>query len=202
MPVPHFPEFVSTYRALQVNEIISIDETAIHANLHPLYGYSERGKRLRVPMKTMRASKYSLVVAMSSARIEHLEYVKGSYNVALFSGFIDRTLNAVGVRRNLTFLMDNVSFHKNKVIREKITQRGHTVLFTPPYSPDMNPIENVFSVLKHGIRRDYGKPLALVLWSLRFFQIPEATLTRMVHRSQWTSPDTIPPELFRWLPAM
>lgn len=120
-------EFVETYRAIQPNEVLSIDETAIHANLHPIYGYSTRGKRLRVPTTTMRAEKYSLIMAMSSTRVEHIRYVKGSYNTGRFREFIDQTLDIMDNRGRFTFLMDNVSFHKNASIRARIVQRGHSV---------------------------------------------------------------------------
>ena len=53
-------------------------------------------------------------------------------------------------------LMDNVAFHKSKIVREAFTAKNYTLLFTPPYFPDANPIENVFSMLKTRFRKQWS----------------------------------------------
>ena len=50
--------------------------------------------------------------------------------------------------KNAVLVMDNATFHKRKDTREAIENAGHTALFLPPYSPDLNPIENDFAALK------------------------------------------------------
>ena len=49
--------------------------------------------------------------------------------------------------------MDNLSVHKSKRVRRLIEQAGATLLFLPPYSPDLNPIEEAFSKLKAALRK-------------------------------------------------
>ena len=56
--------------------------------------------------------------------------------------------------------MDNVSFHKSKRIKELVESTSNKLLFIPPYSPDFNPIEEVFSEMKAYIRR-YINPLTI-----------------------------------------
>ena len=56
--------------------------------------------------------------------------------------------------------MDNVSFHKSKRIIELVKSTNNKLLFIPPYSPDFNPIEEVFSEMKAYIRR-YVNPLTI-----------------------------------------
>lgn len=56
--------------------------------------------------------------------------------------------------------MDNVAFHKSKRILELVTKSRNTILFIPPYSPDFNPIEEVFSKMKAYIRR-YINPVTI-----------------------------------------
>ena len=56
--------------------------------------------------------------------------------------------------------MDNVSFHKSKRIKELIEGSNNKILFIPPYSPDFNPIEEVFSEMKAFIRK-YVNPLTI-----------------------------------------
>ncbi|WP_304176440.1 transposase, partial [Phenylobacterium aquaticum] len=50
-------------------------------------------------------------------------------------------------------IMDNLSSHKNKAVRKAIREAGAHLLFLPPYSPDLNPIEMVFSKLKSQLRK-------------------------------------------------
>ena len=52
------------------------------------------------------------------------------------------------------FIFDNVSFHKKKEILEYITEKGHKYIFTPPYSPNSNPIENLFGITKTQYYKD------------------------------------------------
>ena len=54
--------------------------------------------------------------------------------------------------KKMTLLMDNVSFHKTKKVKKLIENSGHHVIYLPPYSPNYNPIEFTFSVLKHTIK--------------------------------------------------
>ena len=56
------------------------------------------------------------------------------------------------VPNNSVIIMDNASFHKRADTQLAITQAGHTILFLPPYSPDLNPIEHTWAQLK-AIRR-------------------------------------------------
>lgn len=56
-------------------------------------------------------------------------------------------------RKYSVLVMDNVSFHKGRIIGDYIKKRGYKALFIPPYSPDLNPIENYWALLKHYVRR-------------------------------------------------
>lgn len=52
------------------------------------------------------------------------------------------------LEKDSTLIMDNACFHKKEIIRAIAKKAGHDVLFLPPYSPDFNPIEKVFAILK------------------------------------------------------
>ena len=55
--------------------------------------------------------------------------------------------------RGHTVVMDNVAFHKSPCVRAALAEKGYFVLYTPPYCPDANPVENVFSVFKQEFRK-------------------------------------------------
>lgn len=77
--------------------------------------------------------------------------VGGAVNGDLFEAFVDQVLLA-HLRPGDVLVMDNLSSHKRASTIQKIEATGATVRFLPPYSPDLNPIENVFSKVKNGLR--------------------------------------------------
>jgi transposase len=76
--------------------------------------------------------------------------IQGSANTAEFLAFIDE-LSAACPQRFV--LMDNVSFHKATAVQDALRRAGKTAIFTPPYCPDLNPIEHIFSSIKHVYRQ-------------------------------------------------
>jgi transposase len=62
--------------------------------------------------------------------------------------------------------MDNLGSHRGKAIRDAIRKAGAKLLFLPKYSPDLNPIEQVFSKLKHGLRKAKARTYEAVLGAI------------------------------------
>jgi transposase len=73
-------------------------------------------------------------------------------NSDIFFEFIKNTIKKLQ-EKEYTFMFDNVSFHKNKDMLNYIIENGHNYINTPPYSPNNNPIENVFSVIKNKFKK-------------------------------------------------
>jgi hypothetical protein len=108
-------------------------------------GYAMRGKRLHVPLHARRHDKYTLLLAVSNARIVGYELLCGSANGQVYAKFVSQ-LDLDSQHTHL--LMDNVAFHKSKVVRDALAAKQLIALYTPPYSPEYNPIEMAFSVFK------------------------------------------------------
>ena len=132
-------------------EVISVDETCIYLRKPPAYGYSRRGERLSVTREKMiRSEKVSFILAISNKRgIVGHQSLRGNFNSASFSQFI-RDLDAPV---SSVILMDNVRFHHTSETREAALMKGFHLLYTPPYCPELNPVEYAFSVLKNDFER-------------------------------------------------
>jgi transposase len=78
--------------------------------------------------------------------------VEGATNSEVFETYVERVLAPV-LRRDQVVVMDNLSAHKGERVRELIEGRGCELLYLPPYSPDLNPIEEAFSKI-NGLMRN------------------------------------------------
>jgi transposase len=81
----------------------------------------------------------------------HCLAVEGSTTAAVFETYVERVL-APSLRSGQLVVMDNLTAHKAQRIKELIEQRGCELLYLPPYSPDLNPIEEAFSKIKRLLR--------------------------------------------------
>ena len=88
---------------------------------------------------------------MNKRSILHYEIIDKPFNSETYKNFISslmQHLSAIGLK-NQVLIMDNASIHKNKEMLKLVTEiNGHEMYFLPPYSPQLNPIEEVFSKWK------------------------------------------------------
>jgi transposase len=91
--------------------------------------------------------------------------IDGSVNKDVFIAYIEQGL-APTLRPGDIVIMDNLSAHKNESVRKSIESRGATLKYLPPYSPDLNPIEKMWSKVKQLLRsvkaRDYEELIKAV----------------------------------------
>ena len=78
--------------------------------------------------------------------------VEGATDREVFEAYVERLL-APTLRRGQVVVMDNLTAHKGERVRELIEERGCELLYLPPYSPDLNPIEEAFSKVKRILRK-------------------------------------------------
>ena len=134
----------------QINpeRLVFIDETWTKTNMEPLRGWAPLGARLvaKVPQGHWKASTF-----IAALRCDHIEapwLLDGPVNAAAFLTYVEKVLSPT-LRSGDLVIMDNLSSHKGKAVRQAIRAAGAKLLFLPKYSPDLNPIEQVFSKLKH-----------------------------------------------------
>lgn len=98
----------------------------------------------------------TFVAALRNDSITAPCVLDGPINARTFLGWIIQFLIPT-LRRGDVVIMDNLSSHKGKAIRRVLREAGVLLLFLPPYSPDLNPIEQVFSKLKTLLRKENAR---------------------------------------------
>ncbi len=141
----------SVVGGLDSRSLVFIDEMGTNTSLAPLYGYSPRGQRAFFKIPRNRGTNTTLLSSMSLEGMGPSMAVKGSTTKGVFEAYIEHFL-APTLRAGKVVVMDNLSAHKGQRVRKLIEDRGCELLYLPPYSPDLNPIEEAFSKVKRLLR--------------------------------------------------
>jgi transposase len=132
--------------------LVFVDECSTNISLSPIYARAPKGERARGKAPRNWGKNVSLVCAIDSGGVKSSMSVEGAVDGRAFEAYVERFL-APELERGQIVVMDNLSVHKSKRVKRLIEQTGATLLFLPPYSPDMNPIEEAFSKLKAALRK-------------------------------------------------
>lgn len=134
--------------------LIAIDESGFDQRpKNSLYGYAPRGQQAIVIGPTCASSRHiTLLMAIcpnASAPVESHQLLEHSVNGDRFAAFV----RSLPYNAPATILLDNASIHRTKVVKDAVAARGYSLLFVPPYSPECNPIENIFGIIKQKFYR-------------------------------------------------
>jgi transposase len=129
-----------------------VDEMGAHTSLAPLYAYSPRGNRAFFKMPRNRGKNTTLLASIGWEGMGPSMAIEGSTTKEVFETYIEHFLTPV-LRPGQVVIMDNLGAHKGERVRELVESRGCELLYLPPYSPDLNPIEEAFSKVKGLLRR-------------------------------------------------
>ena len=140
-----------TLDTLDRGRLVFVDEMGTHTSLAPFYGYSPRGQRAFFKVPRNRGTNTTLLASMSLEGMGPSMAVEGSTNKEVFEVYVEHFL-APTLKEGQVVVMDNLSAHKGARARKLIEERGCQLLYLPPYSPDLNPIEEAFSKVKRLLR--------------------------------------------------
>jgi transposase len=135
------------------SRLVFIDETWTKTNMAPLRGWASRGERLPGKAPFGHWNTMTFLAALRRDRIEAPWLIEGPINGERFLIYVEQVLVPTLAKGDLV-VMDNLGSHKAKAVRRAIRHTGARLLFLPKYSPDLNPIEQLFAKLKHHLRRD------------------------------------------------
>ena len=118
----------------------------------PLRGWAPKGQRLHAKVPYGHWKTMTFIAALRCDRIDAPFVFDQPINGATFTQWVEEELCPT-LRPGDIVVMDNLSSHKKPAVRAAIRARGARLLFLPPYSPDLNPIEQVFAKLKTLLRK-------------------------------------------------
>ena len=120
-------------------------------NMAPLYGWGPKSERLTGAAPCGHWRRTTFVGGLTLRGFIAPLVIEQAMNAAIFEAWVEQSL-VPNMPKNAIVVMDNLSAHKGKKVRHLIEAAGGEALYLPPYSPDLNPIEQAFSKLKHWLR--------------------------------------------------
>lgn len=150
---------------LDPRRLVFLDETWAKTNMTRRHGRCARGTRLVAKVPHGRWRTLTFLAALRCDRITAPCVIDGPINGASFRAYIEQflvpTLSAGDI-----VIMDNLGSHKGKAVRQLIRSAGAKLFFLPKYSPDLNPIEQVFAKLKHLLRKAAARTFEAICHAL------------------------------------
>ncbi|BAI76853.1 transposase (plasmid) [Azospirillum sp. B510] len=129
-----------------------LDETWASTNMTRRHGRCARGLRLLAPVPHGHWKTTTLIAGLRTTGIVAPYVLDGPINATVFRAYVEQVL-APTLQSGDILILDNLSSHKVAGVREAVEARGARVLYLPPYSPDLNPIEQAFAKLKALLRK-------------------------------------------------
>ena len=136
---------------MNLEKLVFIDESGAKTNMTRLYGRAQAGQRA---VDNAPAGHWCTTTMISSVRLDGSTacmVVDGATNKEVFQAYVQHILLPT-LKPGDIVVLDNLSAHKNQVTRDLIESVGAQLWFLPPYSPDLNPIEKMWSKIKSILR--------------------------------------------------
>ena len=143
---------METLPTMDVEKLVFIDETWTSTNMTRRYGRAPKGRRCLASAPYGHWQTTTFVGALRRLRLTAPMVTDGPMDGEMFLAYVGKFLCPT-LQPGDIVILDNLSSHKVAGVEEAITATGATVLYLPPYSPDLNPIEKFFSKLKALLRK-------------------------------------------------
>jgi transposase len=121
------------------------------------HGYALKGHRCYGKHDWGAKGRTNVIGALLAGSLLTISLLQTTINTDIFTGWIEQDL-IPKLPPNSVVIMDNAAFHKGALMQQRLKEAGHTVLYLPPYSPDLNPIEKKWAQAK-AIRRQSGRTI-------------------------------------------
>jgi len=140
-------EHLALVSGLEPEDLVFVDEMGSHVALTRLYARSPRGRRAYGTVKRNRGRNLTTIGAITLEGVQASFAFEGGTDGPAFLVFVRRVL-VPSLRPGQTVVLDNLGAHKVEGVRQAIEGAGCSLLYLPPYSPELNPIEGCWSKVK------------------------------------------------------
>jgi len=147
--------FLANIAKYQAEALVFIDESGIDENVYYPWGYGIKGQKIYGEISGKRYDRESFIAGKNGKKIIAPMRFKGTCNTELFEAWVEQFLVPT-LKPGQVVILDNATFHKSSRTKELIRNIGCELLFLPPYSPDLNPIETFWANLKAKIKSTIG----------------------------------------------
>jgi transposase len=148
--------------AQEPHRLVFVDETGTTTKMTRLRGRARRGERVKASAPFGHWATQTFIAALRCDGLTAPWLVDRPMNRKIFDTWVETQL-APTIRPGDVVILDNLASHKSEKARAILEERGAWLLFLPPYSPDLNPIEMAFAKLKAHLRRIGARTLD-ALW--------------------------------------
>ncbi len=154
--------------------IVYLDESGFKYDDYRVYGYSDKGQKCFGKYNWQAKNLTNAIGAIYNNELFAVALFESSINSDVFYYWVENLL-IPELPKNSVIVMDNATFHKRSDIQELLERDGYTILWLPPYSPDLNPIEQIWAWLKN-LRKNWrlksvGDLFFYFLWICTIFNI-------------------------------
>jgi transposase len=146
---------------LDPQRLVFIDETWIKTNMAPIRGWGIKGERLKGFAPDGRWRTLTFLAALRADALTAPCVVDGPINGVVFRAYVEQFLLPV-LRPGDIVVLDNLGSHRARATRRAVLAAGARFAFLPPYSPDFNPIEQVFAKVKHWLRMAQARSIEAI----------------------------------------
>ena len=135
--------------------MVFIDESGFAHDMPRTHGYATKGKRCFGTNDWGAKGRTNVIGALLFGALLTVSLFQTNVNTSIFNAWVVEDLIPKLPPKSV-IIMDNASFHKGALMRNAVENAGHTLLYLPPYSPDLNPIEKKWSQAKSKRRKVGG----------------------------------------------
>ena len=155
-------EYDAQLEKIEPDNRLYIDETGSCLNMTPLYGRSAQGERVYDEKPTDPGMRVNTVAILSKEGMKACYTYTGSLTADVFIFYLETfVLTILGKKQ--TLIMDRHPVHRAKSVQNYLNQNNIKFLYIPPYSPELNPIEEAFSKIKQYIKKQKARKLGDIL---------------------------------------
>lgn len=148
--------FVAQLASVAPAQLVYVDEAGMDNRDDYAYGWNERGQRFHALKSGCRQGRVNMIAAWCDRKLLAPFTVEGACNRVVFEAWLETCLVPV-LQPGQVVIVDNATFHKGGRIEQLIRATGANLVYLPPYSPDLNKIENCWSWLKSRIRKQLNQ---------------------------------------------